>query len=270
MRRSLAQIQISRPCLFPFPLTFCLWRGIGYPNTTPINLRLGNSRAFSFQTCHVNYVEAALSDSAMCVQGPSGSCANASTQAEKSVDVTAAGSSSAESKSSDEAKSSMHDVSAGKNWIPLSPPPCSASSSRSTTGLAGHHPASSFASPSNRHLSTIITTCHLCRIQAAPGIFRPNPTINTSYASPFSSIPMQGEHSASSLSLDGRPATGYSISDSSMPYDDHFQRDYSRPNSSRRPISPVRPRFLSIRRPRHHSQAMSLYPSPYEDQRPSP
>ena len=62
----------------------------------------------------------------------------------------------------------MHDVSAGKNWIPLSPPPCSASSSR--LSLAGHHPASSCASPSNRHLSTIITTCHLCRIQAAPDI----------------------------------------------------------------------------------------------------
>jgi len=107
---------------------------------------------------------------------------------------------------------------------------------------------------------------------------RPTPTINTSYGSPFSSIPMQGEHSASSLSPDSRPTTGYSMSSvSSIPYHD----DYSRPSSSHhRPISPSRPHSskssfnsgsLSIRRARRHSQAMSPYPSPYDnsDQRPS-
>ncbi|KAF8639698.1 hypothetical protein AX17_000960 [Amanita inopinata Kibby_2008] len=118
---------------------------------------------------------------------------------------------------------------------------------------------------------------------SSSGYSRPNPTINTSYASPFSSMPMHAEHSASSLSPDSRPATGYSIaSASSMPYqDDHFHSDYSRPNSGHRPISPLRPpssksayvpNSLSIRRPRRHSQAMSPYPSPYEQadpQRPS-
>ena len=107
---------------------------------------------------------------------------------------------------------------------------------------------------------------------------RPTPTINTSYGSPFSSIPMQGEHSASSLSPDSRPTTGYSMSSvSSIPYQD----DYSRPSSSHhRPISPSRPQSskssfnsgsLSIRRSRRHSQAMSPYPSPYghSEQRPS-
>ena len=52
---------------------------------------------------------------------------------------------------------------------------------------------------------------------------RPTPTINTSYGSPFSSIQMQDEHSASSLS----PTSVYSISPvSSIPYQD----DYSRPS----------------------------------------
>ena len=110
------------------------------------------------------------------------------------------------------------------------------------------------------------------------GFSRPTPTINTSYGSPFSSIPMQGEHSASSLSPDSRPTTGYSMSSvSSIPYHD----DYSRPSSSHhRPISPSRPQSskssfnsgsLSVRRARRHSQAMSPYPSPYDhsDQRPS-
>ncbi|KAG5637058.1 hypothetical protein H0H81_005970 [Sphagnurus paluster] len=116
------------------------------------------------------------------------------------------------------------------------------------------------------------------------GYSRPNPTINTSYSSPFSSMPMQAEHSASSLSPDSRPTTGYSMSSvSSLPYhDDHIQHDYSRPNSSHhRPISPTRPHSsksnypqgsLSVRRARRHSQAMSPYPSPYDHndhQRPS-
>ncbi|EGO01842.1 hypothetical protein SERLA73DRAFT_166349 [Serpula lacrymans var. lacrymans S7.3] len=111
---------------------------------------------------------------------------------------------------------------------------------------------------------------------------RPTPTINTSYTSSFSAMPMHNDHSASSLSPDSRPTTGYSISSvSSLPYDDnapsqhHMHHDYSRPNSSHhRPISPTRPSSskpgyvnggsLSIRRPRRHSQAMSPYPSPYE------
>lgn len=122
-------------------------------------------------------------------------------------------------------------------------------------------------------------------LNPSSGYSRPAPTINTSYGSPFSSMPMQGEHSASSLSPDSRPTTGYSMSSvSSLPYQDehNIHHDYSRPNSSHhRPISPSRPQSsksnypsgsLSVRRARRHSQAMSPYPSPYdhsEPQRPS-
>ncbi|KAF8631134.1 hypothetical protein AX15_002481 [Amanita polypyramis BW_CC] len=139
----------------------------------------------------------------------------------------------------------------------------------------------SFAPASNGNSSSHNSNLSSLLNPSSSGYTRPNPTINTSYASPFSSVPMQGEHSASSLSPDSRPTTGYSMSSvSSMPYqDEHFHHDYSRPNSSHRPISPVRPPSakstytpgsLSIRRPRRHSQAMSPYPSPYEDhQRPS-
>lgn len=120
---------------------------------------------------------------------------------------------------------------------------------------------------------------------SSSGYSRPTPTINTSYGSPFSSMPMHSEHSSSSLSPDSRPNTGYSISSVSSipPYqDDHLHHDYPRPNSSHhRPISPPRPHSsksnyptgsLSVRRARRHSQAMSPYPSPYdhsEQQRPS-
>lgn len=121
---------------------------------------------------------------------------------------------------------------------------------------------------------------------SSSGYSRPTPTINTSYGSPFSSMPMQSEHSASSMSPDSRPNTGYSMSSvSSLPYEDshHIHHDYSRPNSSHhRPISPSRPQSsksnypsgsLSVRRARRHSQAMSPYPSPYDhspdQQRPS-
>ncbi|KAJ7228822.1 HSF-type DNA-binding-domain-containing protein [Mycena pura] len=102
------------------------------------------------------------------------------------------------------------------------------------------------------------------------GYSRPAPTINTSYPSPFSSMPM--EHSASSMSPDSRPNTGYSMSSvSSVPYQD----EYSRPSSSHhRPLSPSRPQSSKssysnssvgiLRRPRRHSQVMSPYPSPYE------
>ena len=119
---------------------------------------------------------------------------------------------------------------------------------------------------------------------SSSGYSRPTPTINTSYGSPFSSMPMHSEHSGSSLSPDSRPNTGYSMSSVSSipPYQDEHLHDYSRPNSSHhRPISPVRPHSsksnypagsLSVRRARRHSQAMSPYPSPYdqsEQQRPS-
>ncbi|KAJ7068114.1 HSF-type DNA-binding-domain-containing protein [Mycena amicta] len=101
------------------------------------------------------------------------------------------------------------------------------------------------------------------------GYSRPTPTINTSYPSPFSSMPM--EHSASSMSPDSRPTTGYSMSSVSSAYQD----DYSRPSSSHhRPLSPSRPpsskgsyassQLGIVRRPRRHSQVMSPYPSPYE------
>lgn len=112
---------------------------------------------------------------------------------------------------------------------------------------------------------------------------RPTPTINTSYTSPFASMPMQNDHNASSLSPDSRPTTGYSISSvSSLPYEEHnssshhLTHDYgSRPNSSHhRGNSPTRPisskssyhasTSLSVRRQRRHSQAMSPYPSPYD------
>jgi hypothetical protein len=111
------------------------------------------------------------------------------------------------------------------------------------------------------------------------------PTINTSYPSSLSSVSMQ--HSASSLSPDSRPATGYSVSSmSSLPYDDNhrYPNDYSRPGSGHhRPITPTSSRppsskssyaqsTLSVRRQRRHSQAVNPYPTPYEqhlDNRPS-
>lgn len=111
---------------------------------------------------------------------------------------------------------------------------------------------------------------------------RPAPTINTSYNnSPFAAMTMHNDHSASSLSPDSRPTTGYSMSSvSSLPYEDSAHHlghhDYgSRPNSSHHRIpSPSRPPSskssyhasgsLSVRRNRRHSQAMSPYPSPYE------
>ncbi|TFK76079.1 hypothetical protein BDN72DRAFT_831521 [Pluteus cervinus] len=133
-------------------------------------------------------------------------------------------------------------------------------------------PSSGGSSSHNGSLSSLLNP-------SSSGYSRPAPTINTSYGSPFSSMPMQ-EHNASSVSPDSRPTTGYSISSvSSLPYqDDHL--DYSRPNSSHRAISPTRPQSskssypngsLSVRRGRRHSQAMSPYPSPYDqsEQRPS-
>ncbi|KDQ64802.1 hypothetical protein JAAARDRAFT_238259 [Jaapia argillacea MUCL 33604] len=114
------------------------------------------------------------------------------------------------------------------------------------------------------------------------------PTINTSYSSPYSSMPT----TASSIpSPDSRPNTGYSVSSmSSMPpYEDGYG---SRPGSSaHRPLSPgSRPpsahsksyhngtgslRVAPTKGSRRHSQAMSPYPSPYDhhhgpnDSRPS-
>ncbi|KAG6832958.1 hypothetical protein H0H92_004842 [Tricholoma furcatifolium] len=145
-------------------------------------------------------------------------------------------------------------------------------------------PAWSYSQSSNGSSSSHNGSLSSLLNPSGGGYSRPTPTINTSYASPFSSMPMQSEHSASSLSPDSRPTTGYSMSSvSSLPYhDNHLHDDYSRPNSSHhRPISPSRPHSsksnypsgsLSIRRARRHSQAMSPYPSPYdhnEHQRPS-
>lgn len=108
---------------------------------------------------------------------------------------------------------------------------------------------------------------------------RPAPTISTTYSnSPFAAMAMHN-HSASSLSPDSRPTTGYSMSSvSSLPYEDSHlgHQDYgSRPNSSHhRMHSPSRPSSskssyqhpssLSVRRNRRHSQALSPYPHPYE------
>lgn len=151
--------------------------------------------------------------------------------------------------------SSQYGYSEQNNWP---------SFSHNTTGSSSH----------NGSLSSLLNP-------STNGYSRPTPTINTSYASPFSSIPMQ-EHSASSMSPDSRPTTGYSMSSvSSLPYQDEHLHDYSRPNSSHRPISPPRPQSskstyasttFSVRRARRHSQAMSPYPSPYDhtdQQRPS-
>ncbi|EIW86044.1 hypothetical protein CONPUDRAFT_148165 [Coniophora puteana RWD-64-598 SS2] len=115
------------------------------------------------------------------------------------------------------------------------------------------------------------------------GYSRPTPTINTSYASNHSGMPIHNDHSPPSLSPDSRPTTGYSMSSvSSLPYEEAHHHgyhsmahdDYSRPGSSHhRPNSPglSRPPSstnkyapLSIRRPRRHSQVMSPYPSPYD------
>lgn len=123
-------------------------------------------------------------------------------------------------------------------------------------------------------------------------------TMQSSYPSPFSSVPVPNNHSASSLSPDSRPTTGYSASSmSSMPYDTEststsMSHEYSRPGSSHhRPISPTRPHSShksslggglggmnssyassagysigsAVRRQRRHSQAMSPYPSPYDN-----
>ncbi|KAH8113367.1 HSF-type DNA-binding-domain-containing protein [Phellopilus nigrolimitatus] len=124
-------------------------------------------------------------------------------------------------------------------------------------------------------------------------------SLQTSYPSPFSSVPLQNNHSASSLSPDSRPTTGYSVSSmSSLPYDTEststsMSHDYSRPGSGHhRPMSPSRPHSShksslggglgggissgysssntsygigvsgsAVRRQRRHSQAMSPYPN---------
>ncbi|KLO12816.1 hypothetical protein SCHPADRAFT_828865 [Schizopora paradoxa] len=103
----------------------------------------------------------------------------------------------------------------------------------------------------------------------------------SAYASPYGSMPAQGNHSTSSLSPDSRPTTGYSVSSmSSLPYETegtsvhHGGSEYnSRPNSSHyRASSPPRPHSShhnaagsAVRRVRRHSQAVSPYPSPYDD-----
>lgn len=142
-------------------------------------------------------------------------------------------------------------------------------------------PVSSSSSSHNGSLSSLLNPSSHSNGYSS----RPTPTINTSYSSPFSSMPMQ-EHSASSLSPDShsRPTTGYSMTSvSSIGYPDD-RMDYhssSRPSSSHhnRSMTPPRPSSsskspyadsLSVRRTRRHSQALNPYPSPmYHDQRPS-
>ena len=89
--------------------------------------------------------------------------------------------------------------------------------------------------------------------------------VQPSYPSPFSSVPLHGTPSGSSMSPDSRPTTGYSN------YDDGASMGCSRPNTGNRPVTPGsvgRPGSshdtLSIRRGRRHSQAVNPYPSPYE------
>jgi hypothetical protein len=155
----------------------------------------------------------------------------------------------------------------------------------------GNWPYTSAAQPSSSHpggsnLSSLLNPSGGYGGASAGG--RPQPTINTSYGY-GSSLPVPGEHSASSLSPDSRPTTGYSVSSvPSTAYDDGGHHDYGRPSSSHhtRPASPdSRPgskagppsanpggypqgSSLSIRRARRHSQAMSPYPSPYDQQAP--
>lgn len=59
-------------------------------------------------------------------------------------------------------------------------------------------------SPSNGHLSSHNNNLSSLLNPSSSGYSRPNSIINTSYASSFLSIPMEGERSASSLSLDSR------------------------------------------------------------------
>lgn len=108
---------------------------------------------------------------------------------------------------------------------------------------------------------------------------RPPTSINT-YPNSYASLGRSAHHGGTSP--DSRPATGYSVSSMSSistPYDDTGY-DYSRPNSSHRPLTPAssrppsskatsyNPNSLSIRRDRRHSHAMSPYPSPYAEHPP--
>ncbi|GJE84642.1 HSF-type DNA-binding-domain-containing protein [Phanerochaete sordida] len=111
---------------------------------------------------------------------------------------------------------------------------------------------------------------------------RPPTSIN-SYPSSYGSLPRSAH--AGGTSPDSRPATGYSVSSMSSistPYDDTGAHpfEYSRPNSSHRPLTPAssrppsskasayNPGSLSVRRDRRHSHAMSPYPSPYTEHPP--
>ncbi|KAF7983978.1 hypothetical protein HWV62_18422 [Athelia sp. TMB] len=137
-----------------------------------------------------------------------------------------------------------------------------------------------FSQPSNGASNHSGSLSSLLNPSSSAYASRPAPTINTTYNnSPFAAMAMHN-HSASSLSPDSRPTTGYSMASSvsSLPYEDSHlgHHDYgSRPNSSHhRMPSPSRPTSsksayhhpssLSVRRHRRHSQALSPYPSPYE------
>ncbi|KAI0771877.1 HSF-type DNA-binding-domain-containing protein [Trametes elegans] len=114
---------------------------------------------------------------------------------------------------------------------------------------------------------------------------RPQPAAINTYTPSYLPI-NRTHHSAGPVSPDSRPTSGYSassMSSLSTPYEDSSahslsHHDYSRPGSGHhRPMSPPLSRppssksystntgSLSIRRERRHSQAMSPYPSPYNE-----
>jgi hypothetical protein len=146
-------------------------------------------------------------------------------------------------------------------------PHYSGSSNLSSGGYAYPGDHGSWSSQSQSHSNGASLSSLL---NPSSGHTRPTPTINTSYVSPFSALPLPAEHSASSLSPDSRPPTGYS-SGSCMQYDDQMH-DYSRPGSAHhRPASPARAHSsskigynsLRVGRSRGHSQVSNPYPKLY-------
>ncbi|KAI5118559.1 hypothetical protein M0805_002939 [Coniferiporia weirii] len=173
-----------------------------------------------------------------------------------------------------------------------------------STGMQyGYADSNSWAmSPSSASSSSQQGTGSLSSLLNPSGNQYSRGPLQTTYPSPFSSVPLQNNHSTASLSPDSRPTTGYSVSSmSSLPYDTEststsMSHDYSRPGSSHhRPMSPSRPHSShksslggglggmnsayassntsygvgvsgsAVRRQRRHSQAMSPYPSPYDN-----
>ena len=160
----------------------------------------------------------------------------------------------------------------------------------------------SAASSSHSSLSQLLNPSG-ANSQAASGQYSARSSIGSAYGSASAASFMQNHnHSTSSLSPDSRPTTSYSVSSmSSLPYETESSSamgshsDYSRPGSSHhRPLSPggrhAKPSVVTsglgqlssaysstsslsmgvagggsaIRRARRHSNAMSPYPSPYD------